>query len=98
MGKWVMIKMVSELVEIVLITFLLCQKLLTIGNSRDYQICSLFRDSESGWGIPTDEDLISILLYTYDIDLLAEIEIDLQQILDRLDNWCSCLKLKVECL
>ncbi len=37
-----------------------------------------------GLGIPTDEDLISILLYADDIALLAECETDLQQMLDKL--------------
>ncbi len=41
-----------------------------------------------GLGIPTDEDLISILLYAGDIALLAECESDLQQMLDRLHEWC----------
>ncbi len=37
-----------------------------------------------GLVIPTDKDLISILLYADDIALLAESEADLQQMLDRL--------------
>ncbi len=48
--------------------------------------------------MPTDEDLISILLYTDDIALLAECETDLQQMLDRLHEWCSRWKLKVNVL
>ncbi len=49
-------------------------------------------------GIATDKDLISILLYADDIALLAESEADLQQMQDRLHEWCSCLKLKVNVL
>ncbi len=49
-------------------------------------------------GIPTDEDLISILLYADDIALLAECETYLQQMLDRLHEWCSQWKLKVNVL
>ncbi len=51
-----------------------------------------------GLGIPTDEDLISILLYADDIALLAECESDLQQMLDRLHEWCSNWKLQVNVL
>ncbi len=51
-----------------------------------------------GLGIPTDADLISMLLYADDIALLSECESDLQQMLDRLHEWCSRWKLKVNVL
>ncbi len=43
-------------------------------------------------------DLISILLDADDIALQAECESDLQQMLDRLHEWCSRWKLKVNVL
>ncbi len=49
-------------------------------------------------GIPTDEDLISILFYADDMALLAECETDLQQMLDSLHEWCSRWKLKLNVL
>ncbi len=51
-----------------------------------------------GLGIPTDKDLISVLLYADDMALLAECETDLLQMLDILHEWCSHWKLKVNVL
>ncbi len=51
-----------------------------------------------GLRIPTDEDLIGMLLYADDIALLAKCETDLQKMLDRLHEWYSHWKLKVNVL
>ena len=48
-----------------------------------------------GLGVPIDEEKISILLYADDIALVATNEIDLQQMLSVLHNWCMKWKMKV---
>ncbi len=43
----------------------------------------------------TEDEIISILLYTDDIALIATNEVDLQNILDKLSEWCLHWKFMV---
>ena len=53
---------------------------------------------QTGNGIPLDDDIISCLLYAVDIILLAESETDLQNLLNKVNQWCSKWRLEVNLL
>ncbi len=48
-----------------------------------------------GLGVPVGHDRLGVLLYADDLDLIAESEAELQQMLDMLGVWCSRWRMKV---